>query len=200
MRRSLLLRQLPSLLLGTCLVACAEPSTVVTASIQRADGTERPAAELVITLLPYDRDSVVAALSATGPARPDTAELMALLDSLRRTYRADGGRDAMTRLQGRIAPRIEALRAAQAAWRSQTFRAYDSATYALIRRIARDPFADTTDAAGIAVVTPPKGGRWWVTASLWDPSDPWSEWYWNLPLAGDTVRLTPATATHRNRF
>jgi hypothetical protein len=193
MRRSLLL-------ILPLVAACRGPSTVVTASMQRADGTERPAAELVLTVLPYDRDSVVAALSATGPSRPDTAELQRLLDSLRSTYRAGGGREAMARLQTRIAPRLEALRAAQAAWRDQTFRGYDSATYALIRHLARDPFTDTTDAAGVALVTPPKSGRWWVTASLWDPSDPWSEWYWNLPLTGDTVRLTPATAIHRNRF
>lgn len=192
MRRSLLLLPL--------LVACAEPSTVVTASIRGTDGTEHPAKELVITLLPYDRDSVIATFSATGPARPDTTELIRLLDTLRAAYRAGGGRETMVRVQGRVAPRLEALRAAQAAWRSQTYRSYDSATYALIRRIARDPFADTTDAAGVAIVTPPRSGRWWVTASLWDPADPWSEWYWNLPLSGDTVRLTPATAIHRHRF
>jgi hypothetical protein len=154
----------------------------------------------VITLLPYDRDSVITALTATGPGRPDTVELIHLLDTLRATYRAGGGRVAMVRVQTRITPRLEALWAAQPAWRAQTFRCYASTTYALIRRIARDPFADTTDAAGVAVVTPPKSGRWWVTASLWDPADPWSEWYWNLPLTGDTVRLTPATAIHRNRF
>ena len=34
-----------------------------------------------------------------------------------------------------------------------------------------------------------RGGPWWIYARSWDPDDPNAEWYWNVPVASDTVRL-----------
>src|SRR5690242_11190893 len=146
--------------------ACSQPTTVVTVELPGADGRAIPVAEQAMVLLPYDRDSVTAALTAAWPTpRPDTLPLTTLLDSLRGAYarfvaappaRRDAARRDMESLRTALEPRIALLRAAQHAWQDGAWRTYDSVTFALIRRIARDPFADTTDARGMARVTPPR--------------------------------------------
>lgn len=190
--------------------ACSQPTTVVTVALPGADGRPTPVAEQAMVLLPYDRDSMTAALTAAWPTpRPDTLPLTTLLDSLRGAYarfvaapaeRKEGARREMEALRTTLEPRIAVLRTAQHAWQDAAWRTYDSVTFALIRRLARDPFADTTDAQGIAHVTPPRPGPWWVTMTAWDQADPYTEWYWNLPLTGDTLRLTTANASHRRRY
>lgn len=190
--------------------ACSQPTTVVIVALPGAGGRETPVAEQAMVLLPYDRDSMTAALTAAWPTpRPDTLPLTTLLDSLRGAYgrfvaappaRKDAARREMEALRTALEPRIATLRAAQHEWQDAAWRTYDSVTFALIRRLARDPFADTTDAQGIARVTPPRPGPWWVTMTAWDQADPYTEWYWNVPLTGDTLRLTTANASHRRRY
>ena len=190
--------------------ACGRTTTVVVVALQGADGRETPVAEQAMVLLPYDRDSVTAALTAAWPTpRPDTLPLARLLDSLSAGYARfrtaapaakEEARRAMERERAALEPRVAALRAEQRAWRDSAWRSYDSLTFALIRRLARDPFADTTDASGAAVVCPSRPGPWWVTLTAWDAADPNAEWYWNLPLTGDTLRLTTANAVHRRRY
>lgn len=196
--------------LATGLSACTRPTTVVSVSTPGADGREVPATGQAMVLLPYDRDSITAALTAAWPTpRPDTLPLTTLLDSLRGAYRRfvaappdqrEATRREMESLRQRLEPRIAVLRVAQQAWQDSAWRTYDSVTFALVRRLARDPFADTTDATGLARVTPARPGPWWVTMTAWDAADPYTEWYWNLPLAGDTLRLTAANAAHRRRY
>ena len=191
-------------------LGCSRPTTVVVVELPGTDSVVIPVAEQAMVVLPYDRDSITAQLSAAWPApRPDTLPLALLLDSLRGAYarfvtapasRRDAERRAMGSLQAELEPRVAALRSAQHAWQDSAWKSYDSLTFALIRRLARDPFADTTDARGIARVTPPRPGPWWVTMTAWDRSDPYTEWYWNVPLAGDTLRLTTANASHRRRY
>ena len=183
--------------------ACSQPTTVVTVALPGADGRATPVADQAIVLLPYDRDSMTAALTAAWPTpRPDTLPLTTLLDSLRDAYarfvaappaRKDEARRDMEALRTTLEPRIALLRTAQHEWQVGAWGTYDSVTFALIRRIARDPFADTTDALGMARVTPPRPGPW-------DQADPYTEWYWNVPLTGDTLRLTTANASHRRRY
>jgi hypothetical protein len=43
-------------------------------------------------------------------------------------------------------------------------------------------------------------GRWWIYARAWDVQDPNAEWYWNVPVEGDSVVLTPANARRRPRY
>lgn len=198
------------LLCSTLLLAgCREAATVVIVSIPDGAGVARPAVEQILTVVPYDRDSVIRAISAPWLAhRPDTLPLTLLLDSLQRAFArlataspADraAARAAVDRLQAPDGA-LARLRAAQHAWQDSAYASYDSLTFALVKRIARDPFADTTDAAGVALVRPSRSGPWWITATTWDAKDPFSEWYWNLPLVGDTLRLTAANARHRRRF
>ena len=53
--------------------------------------------------------------------------------------------------------------------------------------------SDPTDSAGHATIRVGRGA-WWVYARAWDVEDPNSEWYWNVRITGDTVRLD-GTAT-----
>ena len=187
------------------LAGCDHGTTVVIVSIPDSSGAARPAAEQILIVVPYDRDSVIRQISAPWLARrPDTLPLTRLLDSLQGAFArlaaaTPAARAAVDRLQAPDGP-LARLRAAQHAWQDSAYASYDSLTFLLVKRIARDPFADTTDASGTARVRPSRSGPWWITATTWDANDPFSEWYWNLPLTGDTLRLTAANARHRRRF
>jgi hypothetical protein len=199
-----------ALILAILLAACAEPATTVVISVPDREGRETPMAGQELVLLPYDRDSVIASLAAKAATpQPDPAPLERLLDSLRIAYAeygavpAAGRPAAQRRLDARRAelePRIAELRGVQHAWRDATYASYDSLTFRMTRKLARDPFPDTTDAHGAVTVRPTRSGPWWVTVTAWDAADPFSEWYWNQPLQGDTVRLTTANARHRPRI
>jgi len=204
MRHALPLRILPALALGASLAACGSSSTVVTLTMNG-----RPVPGQAVVVLPYDRDSIVAALAAKAPTpQPDPAPLVALLDSLRQAYAvmaaAPAGdakaRAALEARRAQLEPRVEVLRAAHHQWRETAYGAYDSITFSFTRRLARDPFTDTTESNGAVTLRPPQNGRWWVTVRTWDVNDPYSEWYWNLPLTGDTLHLTTANAQHRPRI
>ena len=200
---------LASLTLSVGLAGCRPNSTVVVVSLLDSAGAARPVGHQILVVLPYDRDSVIDRISAPWlAARPDTVPLIHLLDSLQRAFarlaaattaERPAARRAVDRLQDPDGP-LARFRAAQHAWQDSAYASYDSLTFQLVKFIARDPFADTTDAGGVARVTPSRSGPWWVTATTWDVKDPFSEWYWNLPLTGDTLRLTAANARHRRRF
>lgn len=198
------------LLCAVLLVAgCHPDTTVVVVSIPDSAGSVRPAARQILVMLPYDRDSVIREISAPWlRSRPDTMPLTRLLDSLQLAFARlaaagpsarSAARAAVDRLQDPDGP-LARLRSAQHAWQDSAYATYDSLTFLLVKNLARDPFADTADAGGVARVSPSRPGPWWVTTTTWDSHDPFSEWYWNLPLTGDTLRLTAANARHRRRF
>ena len=197
------------MLIALGLAACRPSGTVVVMTSSDAAGRSIPASSMPLVILPYDRDSVADALAAKGPPRPDTLPAARLIDSLRAAYRAtlDGSgperaaaKARFDRLRDALTPRLDSLRQVQQAWSAQVYGGYDTLTLGLIHRLLRDPFTDTTDAHGIAMVRPPNGGPWWVTVATWDATDPYADRYWNLPLTGDTLRLTPANARRRTRF
>jgi len=95
--------------------------------------------------------------------------------------------------------RSESLRAAVRDWQDSTYRGYDGAVDSIVRATHRQPVADTTDASGVAQLTL-RGGPWWVYSRSWDPADPNAEWYWNVPVTSDTVRLNAATGVNRPRY
>lgn len=217
------------------------------------EGSESPIRGIVVLALPYDRDSVLAALERrAGTPRPHTAELDSLFrafrgpflafsrtawrvervtrerDSLaaRRAAAAPGSAadlelgarlkaldDSLPRLEeeaerARAAlgtardtlwPRMERLRADTRSWDSSTYAGYDTIVRTLTHDRLQEGVADTTDATGRAVFWL-RPGRWWVTASSPDPQDANSDWYWNLPVTGDTLLLHPATGRHRPRY
>lgn len=197
------------ILLPLLLTACRGAGTVVVVTSAGIDGRPVPVAAMQLVMLPYDRDSVADALAAHARPRPDTMAVAALFDSLRTAYRGTltGAKSARVKAQAQferrqeeLAPRLDSLRQLQQRWRTEVYGGYDTLTLGLVHRLLRDPFTDTTDAQGIATVQPKSAGSWWVTVSTWDATDPYSDWYWNLPLTGDTLRLTPANAHRRTRF
>lgn len=72
-------------LLAAAAVACEGPRDVaVRVSIPGPDGTETPVSGLGLVALPYDRDSLLAALEdSAGTSRPATAELDSLFQAFR---------------------------------------------------------------------------------------------------------------------
>lgn len=222
-------------------------------SVPGPGGSDLPVPNLPVKALPYDRDSLIAALEArAGGTRPhqealdslfadfagpygraaeageaarvlerELAGLRARLDSMPRgapdyaaAYASFGRlsdslrqvrsrqeaaqRDlAATRL--RVQPKVDSLRAEVLAWEDGAYAGYDTLTEQLAKAERRPPLLDSTDARGRARFRLP-AGRWWIYARSWDASDPNREWYWNLPVEQDTVRLDGATGTRRPRY
>ena len=221
--------------------------------IPAADGIVEPAPGVALMALPYDRDSVIAALAAqaTSP-RPDTrlldslfarfqkpfaayavaserttrlqdslTSLKASLDSLPREapeYRQRYGafvtlaaehaaavkqRDsldqALKRARAAFGPASDSVRRALEAWENITYGPYEQVTGEIALHLALQPTADTTGADG-SVTLELKRGRWWIYARTWDALDPNTEWYWNLPVEGDSLVLSPDNARRRTLY
>ena len=112
-----------------------------------------------------------------------------LSDSLKRSEaRRDRATAALRQARLTFVPLSDSLRQEVRVWEETTFRRYDSLVTGLADQTGRTGLVDTTDSAGRATIRLGQG-TWWVYARAWDVTDPNSEWYWNVQLAGDTVRL-----------
>lgn len=111
---------------------------------------------------------------------------------------AQGRRDkALTGLeQARrsFVPLSDSLRQEVRLWEAETFAGYDTMVTNLAEDTGRVGLVDTTDMSGRSTINVGRGS-WWVYARAWDVADPNSEWYWNVPLSGDTVRLDERNGT-----
>jgi hypothetical protein len=236
------------------LAACQSTTRVhVRALIPSTDGQLEPTPGVALVALPYDRDSIIAALAANATSpRPDVSSLDSLfarfqrpfaayavaadksarlqdslgrvktaLDSLPRespAYRvrygdfvtlgaeraaADRQRDSLQRaLKGArdaFGTRSDSTRLALREWEDSTYRDYEKITQELARNLALQPTTDTTGADGTATLVLKKG-RWWIYARTWDALDPNAEWYWNVPVRGDSLSLSPENARRRPRY
>lgn len=112
---------------------------------------------------------------------------------------AAAARAALEKARPAFIAQSESLRATIRAWQDSTLQGYHEAAESLVKRSHREPAADTTDASGYGSVTL-RGGPWWIYARSWDPGDPNAEWYWNVPVDADTIRLDASTAVHRPRY
>jgi hypothetical protein len=135
---------------------------------------------------------------------PEYAAAYARWTGLRDTLRmidskAAQARAALEAARPAFVARSESLRTVIRNWQDSTYLGYDRAVDSIVRYRHREPVADTTDATGAAVVQL-IGGPWWIYARSWDPADPNAEWYWNVPVTGDTVRLNASTGTNRPRY
>lgn len=108
--------------------------------------------------------------------------------------------DTLDRVRRRANPRIDSLRRDVDRWEDTTFRGYEQATEAAAKRAGLTPEQQTTGPRGWATFHHLKGGPWWVYVRAWDATDPNAEWYWNVPVTGDTVRLTPENGVRRPRY
>jgi len=151
------------------------------------------------------QDSLARRLETLGR---DTQEYQAVY------ARFQGGRDSLDRIADQaerahraldearraVMPAADSIRTRIAAWEDTAFRAYDSITARLAGPLARaDAITDSTRADGWATVKL-KSGTWWVYARAINVQDPNAEWYWNIRIEGDTVRLGPSNGRSRPRF
>jgi hypothetical protein len=149
-------------------------------------------------------DSVTAALSRAAADSPAAHELAAmrktLSDSLtRQNAGMERARAALGAARDTLWPRIERLRQEARAWQQATYAGYDTLSRSQTTGRMRMITSDTTGATGWASLRVYQG-TWWIHARSPDPQDPNFEWYWNVPLVDDTVRLSPATGHHRPRY
>jgi hypothetical protein len=118
-----------------------------------------------------------------------------LSDSLERSEaRREQATTALRQTRRTFVPLSDSLRREVRAWEETTFRGYDSLVTALAEQTGRTGMIDTTDSAGHSTMQIGRG-TWWVYARAWDVEDPNSEWYWNVQLTTDTVRLDSRNGT-----
>lgn len=112
----------------------------------------------------------------------------------------DSAQATLAPVRAELASHGDSLRADIAAWQDSTFQSYDSITRGLVAASGLRPVADTTGADGTEPLTLPPRGTWWIYARSWDPLDPNAEWYWNVPVKGDTVVLSSQTGERKPRY
>jgi hypothetical protein len=123
-----------------------------------------------------------------------------LADSLRALDSSNArARAVLGRARSEFVSRSESLRSAMRLWEDSTYQGWDSIVKKLAKDRGLEPATDTTNATGWARFTLAPG-TWWIYARAWDTSDPNSEWYWNVPVAGDTVLLSSRTGHQRPRY
>ena len=204
--------------------ACGGPDVVIEAAIPDETGALTPLAGARLVLLPYDRDSLIQVLENRAPStRPSGARLDSLFDAFRTPFNeylristarsrttdsvarraledsASRARAALDATRNRLEPAIDSERTRIRAWEDTAHRAYDSIGGALVRQSLRDAVVDSTRADGRTRIRL-KRGAWWITARAVNVHDPNREWYWNVRVEGDTVRLNPSTGRVRPRL
>ena len=201
------------------LLACGPDQASIQVVIPDEAGAEAPVRGVRLVLVPYNRDSILQVLENRAPSpRPSTTELDSLFQAFREPFNAylsasrrlredstaetaaaaESARQELARVRARISPRADSLRARIAAWEDTAFASYDSITASLVRR-GQPAVIDSTRADGWTTVTVP-GKGWWVTARAINVQDPNTEWYWNVPAAGDTIHLSSRNGRPRPRF
>lgn len=220
MVRSLVLSSFIALTLG----ACRGDTVVIEAAIPDETGTLTPLAGARLVLLPYDRDSLIQVLENRAPsARPSMARLDSLFDAFRAPFNeylrlsaalvratdstsrgalqdsVTRARDVLSAARSRLEPSIDTERVRLRAWEDTALRTYDSIGGSLVRQSYRDAIVDSTRFDG-RVRMKLKNGEWWVTARAVNVQDPNREWYWNLRVTGDTIRLDPKSGRIRPRL
>jgi len=152
------------------------------------------------------RDSLAALklkLDSLPRSAPAYRDLYASFARLSERLQEAAAREAETRkaldaARGTFVNRSDSLRARVRAWEDSTYMGYDSIVRGITERLRRPAAADTTDATGHATLTL-VGKPWWIYARSWDATDPNAEWYWNVPVAGDTVVLDHRSGRRRPR-
>lgn len=106
-------------------------------------------------------------------------------------------RSRLEAVSRRLLPTIERLRLAMRRWEDSAFRSYEE----IVKSLAggRAPVADSTGPDGTTTLTLGKG-RWWIYARAWDASAPYTLWYWNLPVEGDSLVLDQRNAVRKPRY
>jgi len=209
---------------GVGVVALPYDRDSVLASLEARAASPRPHTAEMDTLFARFRGPFIAYTTTTyaaGKLRDSLTALQGRLDSLGRStpqyqslhrrlsslsdslasveLRGERARAALSRARADFVSRSGILRTAMRQWEDSTYRGWDSIVGGLAKARGLEPATDTTDATGWARFTLAPG-RWWIYARAWDTSDPNSEWYWNVPVNGDTVLLSSRTGHQRPRY
>jgi hypothetical protein len=121
-------------------------------------------------------------------------------DSLKALQRErDDAQAALRRARAAVGNRIDSLRVRMSRWEDSAYRDYESITRNLTSGLGREPIADSTGPDGTAKLHLPVGD-WWIYARSWDPWDPNSEWYWNVPARGARIVLDRTTGRRAPRY
>ncbi|HEU5040055.1 MAG TPA: hypothetical protein VFT84_04490, partial [Gemmatimonadales bacterium] len=209
---------------GVGLVALPYDRDSVLASLEATASTPRPPTGRLDSLFagfrePFNRyataslrlnrlrdsaEAIKARLDTLPRNAPDYGRLYATLEGLSDSVAAAGreneaARAALDQARAGFVAESESLRAAIRHWEDSTYRGYDSIVRNLAARRRQDPLTDTTDAHGWASfhLGP---GRWWIYGRSWDATDPNAEWYWNVPVEGDTTLLSAGSGRRRPRY
>jgi hypothetical protein len=151
------------------------------------------------------RDSVAMVQRELDSLKRDTPEYSMLYarfgrlnDSLAAAEtRTKTARATLDKAREPFVARSESLRTAVRQWEDSTYRGYDSIVRGLSR--GRDAVTDTTGPDGWAHVHIGPG-TWWIYARSWDATDPNAEWYWNVPVSGDTLMLSSKAGRRQPRY
>lgn len=209
---------------GVAVVALPYDRDSVLASLEARTGSTRPhtakldtlfarfrgpftaytAASYAATRLHDSIEAVRSVLDSVAPGSPEYRTLYTrystLSDSLTATERRlNRARGSLDQARGVFLRESDSLRAAVRQWEDSIYRGYDSIVENLAKGTRRVAVTDTTDATGWARLTL-LPGRWWIYARAWDTSDPNSEWYWNIPLEGDTLLLSSRTGRRQPKY
>jgi hypothetical protein len=207
------------------LVALPYDRDSVLKALEQRARTPRPSTARLDTLFAQFRGPFTAyagASFAAGKLRDSLAILKRRLDSLPRNSaeyrglysrfgdqqralaaverRRDSAQVALDRARKTFAERGDSLRRQVRQWENSTYEGYDGIVEGLARARGREPVTDTTNTDGWAHLTLAGKGPWWIYARSWDASDPNAEWYWNVPVSGDSVRLDPSNGTRRPKY
>jgi hypothetical protein len=164
--------------IALALGACGGDEIVIEAAIPDETGAPAPLAGLRLVEPFNEYLRVSAALTRVT----DSATRRMLEDSVTLA------RQRLSATRDRLDPAIDTERVRIRAWEDTALRSYDSIGGSLVRQSYRDAIVDSTRADGRTRIKL-KGKPWWVTARAVMVSDPNREWYWNLRVSGDTVRL-----------
>ena len=137
---------------------------------------------------------------SAAAAATDSSLRRRLDDSLQTlTTALEQSRTALNQVRSRLEPAIDSERTRIRSWEDTAFRSYDSLGNALSQELHLEPIVDSTRATGHTRVRV-RAGDWWVVARAVNVRDPNSEWYWNVKLEGDTVRLSSSNGRSRPRI
>lgn len=150
------------------------------------------------------RDSLASARSRAAVGSPAAVELDRRLQALDDTLARLAPTLARTRAglaaaRDTLWPQMERLRGAVRAWETTAYAGYDTVVRTQSVDKMRQLIADTSDTRGWGMVRI-TNDPWWIHARSPDPQDPNFQWYWNLPVTGDTIRLNSATGRRLPRY
>jgi hypothetical protein len=170
----------------------------------RGPFTRYTAASLRLTRLRDSTEAIKGRLDTLPRNSPEYGRLYAALEGLADSVAAatrenEAARTTLDRARAGFVTESESLRAAIRHWEDSTYQGYDSIVRNLAARRRQDPLTDTTDVRGWASFRLGPG-RWWIYGRSWDATDPNAEWYWNVPVEGDTTLLNAGNGQQRPRY